>query len=277
VQDPSRQKGRPVLGTAAFDVSGDFDVQFQFGSAVMTVNIPDPETLMAALDQRFRAGQGFALATINLDHIVKLHRLPDYHSAYAKHEMICADGNPIVWLSRLARRPVQLVQGSDMIRPMLTVAARAGRSVAMVGSTEETLAASADQLMREIPGLVVVMRHAPQMDFDPRGEEARRVLAELAARDVGLCLVALGSPKQEHFAALGRELAPNVGFASIGAGLDFISGRQTRAPRWVRAIAMEWLWRAISAPRRLVPRYVACAAILPGEALKAWRLRDTAR
>lgn len=252
-------------------------MQFHFGPTVMTVNIPDPPALMAALDRRLRAGRGFALATINLDHIVKLHRLPDYHRAYAAHDLICADGNPIVWLSRLARRPVRLVQGSDMIRPMLTVAARAGRSVAMVGSTDETLAASADQLMREIPGLVVVMRHAPDMGFDPRGDEARRVLAELAARDVGLCLVALGSPKQEHFAALGRELAPTVGFASIGAGLDFISGRQTRAPRWVRAIAMEWLWRAASAPRRLVPRYVACAAILPGEALKAWRLRDTAR
>ena len=140
-------------------------MHFQIGPAVIPVNIPTPQALMTALDQRLRARQGFALATINLDHIVKLHRLPDYHSAYAKHEMICADGNPIVWLSRLARRPVGLVQGSDMIRPMLTVAARAGRSVAMVGSTEETLAASAEQLMRDIPGLVVVMRHAPQMDF----------------------------------------------------------------------------------------------------------------
>ena len=248
-------------------------MHFQIGPAVIPVNISTPQALMTALDQRLRARQGFALATINLDHIVKLHRLPEYHSAYARHEMICADGNPIVWLSRLARQPVGLVQGSDMIRPMLTVAARAGRSVAMVGSTEETLAASAERLMRDIPGLVVVMRHAPQMDFDPKGAEARRILAELAARDVGLCLVALGSPKQEHFAALGRDLAPNVGFASIGAGLDFISGRQTRAPYWVRAIAMEWLWRAFTAPRRLVPRYVACAAILPGEALKALRLR----
>ena len=79
------------------------------------------------------------------------------------------------------------------------------------------------------------------MGFSPTGDEARRVLAELAARDVGLCLIALGSPKQEAFAALGRALAPSVGFASIGAGLDFISGRQTRAPAWVRAIAMEWL------------------------------------
>ena len=122
-------------------------MQFHIGPAVIPVNIPTPQALKTALDQRLRARQGFALATINLDHIVKLHRLPDYHSAYAKHEMICADGNPIVWLSRLARQPVQLVQGSDMIRPMLTVAARAGRSVAMVGSTEETLATSAEQLI----------------------------------------------------------------------------------------------------------------------------------
>ena len=125
----------------------------------------------------------------------------------------------------------------------------------------------------EIPGLQVAVRYAPAMGFDPKGPEAAGVLSELAAQEVGLCLIALGSPKQEEFAALGRALAPQVGFASIGAGLDFISGRQTRAPAWVRALAMEWLWRALSAPRRLIPRYAACAAILPVEAAKAWRQR----
>lgn len=249
-------------------------MQFRFGQTVLTVNIPDRDALLAAIDQRLRAGSGFALATINLDHLVKLGRMPGYRAAYAAHDLICADGNPIVWLSRLAGHPVQLVPGSDMVRPMLQVAARAGRSVALVGSTDETLHAAADRLMTEIPGLVVVMRHAPAMGFDPNGDEARRVLAELAARDVGLCLIALGSPKQEEFAALGRALAPNVGFASIGAGLDFISGRQTRAPSWVRALALEWLWRAATAPSRLIPRYAACAAILPGEAVKAWKQRN---
>ncbi len=91
---------------------------------------------------------------------------------------------------------------------------------------------------------------------------------------MGLCLIALGAPKQEEFTALGRRLAPQVGFASIGAGLDFITGSQTRAPAWLRAMALEWLWRAATAPRRLLPRYAACAAILPGEVVKAWKLRD---
>lgn len=249
-------------------------MHFRFGETTLTVNVPDRASLLETVGQRLRARQGFALATINLDHLVKLHRMPAYRTAYAAHDLICADGNPIVWLSRLAGKPVALVPGSDALRPLLQVAAREGRGVAFVGSTDETLAAAAETLMREIPGLIVVMRHAPAMGFSPTGDEARRVLAELAAREVGLCLIALGSPKQEEFAALGRQLAPGVGFASIGAGLDFVSNRQTRAPAWVRAIAMEWLWRALSAPRRMIPRYAACAAILPAEAAKAWRQRN---
>lgn len=248
-------------------------MQFRFGQTLLTVNVPNKAALLAEIEARLRGSTGFALATINLDHLVKLRRMPAYRTAYAAHDLICADGNPIVWLSRLAQQPVSLVPGSDMVRPMLETAARAGRGVALVGSTDETLAAAADRLMIDIPGLVVVMRHAPAMGFDPTGDEARRVLAELAARDVGLCLIALGSPKQEEFAALGRIFAPNVGFASIGAGLDFLSGRQTRAPAWMRALALEWLWRAASAPGRMIPRYAACAAILPDEAMKAWRQR----
>lgn len=248
-------------------------MQFRFGETVLNVNIPDRAALLAMIGERLRKRQGFALATINLDHLVKLRRLPGYRATYAAQDLICADGNPIVWLSRLAGKPLGLVPGSDALRPLLQLAARAGRPVAFVGSTDETLQAAADHLMRETPGLVVALRHAPAMGFDPKGAEAARLLGAIAAHDVGLCLIALGSPKQEEFAALGRRLAPQVGFASIGAGLDFISGRQRRAPAWVRAIAMEWLWRALSAPRRLVPRYAACAAILPGEALKALRQR----
>lgn len=248
-------------------------MQFRFGETVLNVNIPDRAALLAMIGERLRKRQGFALATINLDHLVKLRRLPGYRVTYAAQDLICADGNPIVWLSRLAGKPLGLVPGSDALRPLLQLAARAGRPVAFVGSTDETLQAAADHLMRETPGLVVALRHAPAMGFDPKGAEAARLLGAIAAHDVGLCLIALGSPKQEEFAALGRRLAPQVGFASIGAGLDFISGRQRRAPAWVRAIAMEWLWRALSAPRRLVPRYAACAAILPGEAIKALRQR----
>lgn len=248
-------------------------MQFQFGATRIVVNIPSKTALLAVVAERLRAGQGFALATINLDHLVKLSRSEDFRAAYGAQDLVVADGNPIVWLSWLAAKPVELVPGSDMVLPLARLAAQAGVGVGLVGSTDDALEAAATHLMREVPGLIVTMRHAPPMGFDPASADAASIFAELSARNVGLCLIALGAPKQEAFAARGRQLAPQIGFASIGAGLDFLAGSQTRAPEWVRAIAMEWLWRALSSPRRLIPRYAACAAILPGQMRDAYRQR----
>jgi N-acetylglucosaminyldiphosphoundecaprenol N-acetyl-beta-D-mannosaminyltransferase len=249
-------------------------VQFQFAATQITVTQPDSAALLAAVQEKLRARSGFALATINLDHLVKLRTSPAFRTAYAAQTMVVADGNPIVWLSRLARRPVALVPGSDMVMPLARLAAQEGVPVALVGSSDESLATAATYLTREIPGLNIGLQIAPPYGFDPTGAAAEQILSQLSAARIGLCFIALGAPKQELFAARGRALAPDVGFASVGAGLDFLGGSQTRAPAWVRAIAMEWLWRALSSPRRMIPRYAACAAILPGQILAAWKQRQ---
>ena len=248
-------------------------MKFRFASTQIVVNLRDSAALMVAVEAALRAKTGFALATINLDHLVKLRTSAPFRAAYAAQTMVVADGNPIVWLSRLARRPVALVPGSDMVMPLARIAAAAGARVALVGSSDASLSAAAAHLTNEIPGIVIALKIAPPYGFDPDSSAAADILQQLQSTQIGLCFIALGAPKQEMFAARGRSLAPDVGFASVGAGLDFLAGAQTRAPAWVRTIAMEWLWRALSSPRRLIPRYAACAAILPGQVIAALRLR----
>lgn len=248
-------------------------MQFSIAETTLRVTHASRDALLSAVAGRLAGGTGFALATVNLDHLVKLRRDAAFRAAYAAQDMVVADGNPIVWLSRLAGRPVQLLPGSDLVLPLCAAAATAGRPVSLVGATADSLDGAAAHLRAAVPGLTIGLLHAPPMGFDPEGPAAGDILARLAAQGPGLCLVALGAPKQERFAALGRRLAPQTGFASVGAGVEFLSGHQTRAPAWVRAIAMEWLWRALSSPRRLIPRYAACAAILPGQAVQALRLR----
>jgi len=248
-------------------------MEFRVPPHRVTVNIPDRAALLAEVDRRLGAGQGFALATINLDHLVKLRRDPDFAAAYAAQDLVVADGNPVVWLSRLAGRPVALVPGSEMVVPLAQAAARAGVGVALVGSTGPALAAAAAALRVQVPGLQVAAQIAPPMGFDPDGPGAAEVLERIAASGARLVFLALGAPKQERLAARGRQVLPQVGFASIGAGLDFLAGSQTRAPLWVRRIAMEWLWRMLSNPRRLARRYGECALILPGQAVAAWEQR----
>jgi len=248
-------------------------VEFSFPPHQIRVNMTDAETLLVEAGRRMVAGEGYALATINLDHLVKLARDLSFRDIYAAQDLVCADGNPIVWLSKLAKKPVSLVPGSDMVLPLAQEAARNGVSIALMGSTDEALAAAADALRARVPGLEVAACIAPPMGFDPAGPAARAILEELSASGAKLTYIALGAPKQEIFAAFGRTVVPDMGFASIGAGLDFLAGRQKRAPKWVRAIAMEWAWRMLSSPRRMVKRYAECAAILPGEAVRAWRQR----
>lgn len=70
----------------------------------VTVNMPDRLRLLEDVRARLRAGRGFAIATLNLDHMVKLRRVPGFSDAYRRQDLVTADGNPIVWLSWLAGR-----------------------------------------------------------------------------------------------------------------------------------------------------------------------------
>ena len=248
-------------------------MQFAFRDKVITVNRPTRAGLMADIRQKLEAGEGFALATINLDHIVKMNASPAFTTAYAAQDLVVADGWPIVTLSRIARQPVELMPGSELIVPLCELAAETGRPVGFVGSTEDTLEKAAQTLMAQIPGLTVAYTRAPAMGFDPQGEAAAQICTDLQTQGIALCFLALGAPKQEILAARARTLAPHTGFASIGAGLDFIACQQRRAPRWVRKLKLEWLWRALSSPLRLGPRYLKCLAILPGRMIEARRNR----
>ena len=239
----------------------------------VAVNVTDRDALFADIDARFAEGRGFSVATLNLDHVVKLRRQPDFRDAYVRQSHVTADGNPIVWLMRLAGQEVSLVPGSEIVEPVAELAARHEIPVALFGATDASLSAAADALQDRYPGIRVVAKIAPPMGFDPAGPEADAQIDALAASGARLVFVALGAPKQEMFAARAQEKMPATGFLSIGAGLDFLSGAQTRAPVWVRKLAAEWLWRLLGNPARLARRYGACIAILPGLTISALRAR----
>jgi len=249
-------------------------MRFDVGANVeVSITAIDCKAVTHAVAAHLKAGRGFTLATLNLDHLVKLRHDAAFREAYAATTLVTADGNPIVWLSRLARRPVRLTPGSDLIAPLCATAVEAGAPVALFGSTDQTLAAAEAALCAAHPGLDVALRIAPPYGFDPTGREAEGYARRIAESDARLCLVALGAPKQEIFAVFAQRHAPSCGFASIGAGLDFLAGAQTRAPILVRRMAMEWLWRALSDPRRLAGRYIACATALPRMTVRSLRLR----
>lgn len=240
---------------------------------IMFVNTPKAQDLFDDINLRLQNDSGFTIATLNLDHVVKLRQKKDFRRAYLQHSHVVADGNPIVWLRHLAGQPVELLTGSDMIDPLMALAARLNIAVGFLGSTEPILKEAAARLAKRHPGLRVVACVSPPFGLDPDGPDADLVIQALSDAGVRLCLIALGAPKQEQLAVRGYAAIPNCGFVSIGAGLDFIAGHQKRAPVWMRRFALEWLWRALGAPYRLGWRYMACVGVLPSLVWQAFSIR----
>lgn len=249
-------------------------MNFVIGEAyTVKVNTASASALLQKIEDDLVNRRAFTVATLNLDHLYKLHHSEMFRQAYARQTHVVADGNPVVWLSRIAGQPVRLAPGSELIHPLGALAARLDAPVVLLGSTAGALAKAAAVLEATHPGLRVVAQIAPPFGFDVAGEAGTACLEAVRRSGARLCFLALGAPKQEILAARGLDLVPECGFLSVGAGIDFIAGHQRRAPAWVRAMAMEWFWRMAGDPRRLAGRYMRAFTILPGLTWQALAMR----
>ncbi len=223
------------------------------------VNVPTEAWLVDKVISDVREKRGGTVFTINLDHLTKLRVDPDFRAAYERATYVSADGMPVVMLARAEGVSVDRVTGADLVMPLSRAAALARVPVYFFGTGTDVLEAAVARMRETIPDLLVAGIEAPPMGFDPRGEAARDAARRIAASGAGICFLALGAPKQELFAATAVDIADGVMWLGIGAALDFIAGRRTRAPRVFQITGLEWAWRALQEPRRMVPRYAANA------------------
>lgn len=162
-------------------------MRFGQGSSAVEINIPDLGTLFQAVREKFSRGDGFALATLNLDHLTKLPVDPAFASAYKAQDLIVADGQPIMWLSKLAKQPVSLMPGSDLVVPLCRLAAEMAMPVALMGSSDAALEGAKEALEDLVPDLKIVLTYAPPYGFDPSGEAAEQICEMLNRSGARLC------------------------------------------------------------------------------------------
>jgi N-acetylglucosaminyldiphosphoundecaprenol N-acetyl-beta-D-mannosaminyltransferase len=203
--------------------------------------------------------RGGIVCTPNVDHLVLLEDDARLRAAYASASLVLADGMPLLWASRLLGAPLrEKVSGSDLIGPLLALAAAERWRVYFVGGAEGSAARAAERLKIDAPGLEIVGIDARSIDVDHDHDPSAplALAAGIAAARPDLVLVALGCPKQEIVMdRIAGAVRPAV-CIGVGAGLDFLAGRVPRAPRWMSAAGLEWLYRLAREPRRLWRRYL---------------------
>jgi N-acetylglucosaminyldiphosphoundecaprenol N-acetyl-beta-D-mannosaminyltransferase len=203
-----------------------------------------------------KRGQTEIVVNPNLDCLVKLHEIPRLRRIYASAGLVLADGWPLVLWSYLRGRPVPHVPGSDFIVPLCTALADRKYSVFLLGTTLDSLAGAARHLSDLIPSLTIAGVYAPPLEFGSSTAHYEDALNAINSVKPDVLFLALGAPKQEFFASQIRNKVKTSAIVCVGASLDFISGKQKRAPKIFRKLRLEWLWRIILEPQRVGPRYL---------------------
>jgi N-acetylglucosaminyldiphosphoundecaprenol N-acetyl-beta-D-mannosaminyltransferase len=235
----------------------------------------DALTFDEALDEIERLvgqGRGGSVFTPNVDHVVNVERDAALRAAYESVDLSLADGQPVVWASRLLRTPVpEKISGSDLVPRLLERARKRRFRVYILGGAQGVAERVSARLLAE--GIVVAGAEGPFVGLEAAADEPALVARVHAAR-ADLVLVGLGSPKQERFIHRTRgALAPAV-LLGIGASLDFLAGTAKRSPRWMSNAGLEWLYRLVHEPRRLARRYLLNDPLF---ALVVWRMLRTPR
>ena len=224
----------------------------------------------AGVDEHIRNGRRGWICTVNVSYLMAMRSHPELQAHVDAAFLTIADGQPIVWASRLlGPRLPERAAGVDVLGRLCDVASQRNYSVFLLGSTETNVVAAANYLRSAHPGIAI---HTHCGYFHDRDADA--VADRIRNSGATMLFVGMGVPRQEmfidkHWDRLGVAVAMGV-----GGSFDVLSGSLSRAPRWMQKYGLEWTYRLRQEPVRLFRRYLVTggqfAALLACSLMARW-------
>jgi len=193
------------------------------------------------VDQYLQSNIPRLIVTPNPEIIVASQTDLDLKRIVNSADLRVADGISMVVVSKILKQPLkERVSGIDLMQALLKI----NKKVFLLGSAPGVAGEAAANLVQKYPGLNIVgVEHGYFKDD-------QEVIKKIKYTKPDILFVGLGAGRQEKWLSKNlKELNVPVSLA-IGGSLDVLSGRKRRAPKWIRALYIEWLYRLFTEPGR---------------------------
>lgn len=150
---------------------------------------------------------------------------------------------------KLAADLLSTIPGVDLMEKLCEVSAKKGFTVGFLGGKGKVAKEAAERLSKKYPGLKVLFAEdGGEVNLEGKPLKELEFLKELK---IDLLFVAFGQVKQEKWIAQNLPQIPVKVAMGVGGSFDYLSGKVKRAPKFIRNLGLEWLFRLITQPWRI--------------------------
>lgn len=230
--------------------------------ALSILNVPvhdvTAEETLTLIEQFVREKSPHQICTVNPEFIMLAQQDAEFKRILTHSALNLPDGIGVVWAARRLGHPLrERVAGSDLVGLIAERAQRTGWRIFLLGAAEGVAQQAAAILQERYPQANIVGAYAGS----PRVEDEADIAARIRSSQVDVLLVAYGAPRQDKWIDRNIEQTGAAVAIGIGGSLDFVVGKQKRAPRWIQRLGLEWLYRLFREPWRwrrqlALPRFV---------------------
>ena len=205
------------------------------------------DELLDMIETDIRDGHQRFITAVNPEKILKAKNDASLAQVLNSADYQIPDGIGIVLASKLRRKNIrQRITGIGMMEMLCRAAARGHYKVFLYGAASEVVEEAKKVLEERFPDIRIAGY------IDGYCDDDSRVVARINAAAPDIVFVALGSPKQEYWISGNKDKLNAKILQGVGGSFDVICGRLKRAPRTMQKLGLEWLFRLLQQPGRIV-------------------------
>lgn len=168
-------------------------------------------------------------------------------------DIINADGQSIVWASKILNRPLpERVPGIDLMEELIKLASKKKYKIFFLGAKEAIVKKVVEKYSNLYGEEIIAGYRNGYFEQSEENEIANRI-ADSKAK---ILFVAMSSPKKEIFLNTYKNIIRTPFIMGVGGSFDVVAGFVKRAPLWMQNSGLEWFYRTIQEPRRMWKRYL---------------------
>lgn len=199
--------------------------------------------------------RGHSLAVINVHICVSSLFNRSLRNMYNTADLVSIDSMPfLMWARVFYKKNSDRFYAPDLLEEVSKKAKEKGYSFFLYGGYPNAPEKIEDFLKQKFEGINIVGKYSPPFR-QSTDEEDREICEMINAANPDFLWIGLGSPKQDIWIHEHKEKLHGCIIIPSGATFDFFSGKIKQAPKWIRNLGIEWLFRLFHDFKRLWVRY----------------------